>query len=40
MEAIKKLALIEPLVDVVDGKQVNCTHHRMISFDLQTGTYY
>ncbi|CAG5099247.1 Oidioi.mRNA.OKI2018_I69.XSR.g16378.t1.cds [Oikopleura dioica] len=38
MEPIKKLALIEPLVDVVDGKQVNCTHDRLISFDLQTVT--
>merc|ERR1712037_728229 len=26
------------LVDVVDGKQVNCTHHKMIEFDLQTVT--
>jgi len=38
MSPIKKLAFNEPLVDVVDGKQVNCTHHKMIEFDLQTVT--
>ena len=37
MSAIKAVALIEPLVDVVDPKQVNCSHAVIKEIDIQTG---
>merc|ERR1711973_482829 len=36
MSAIKAVALIEPLVDVVDPKQVNCSHAVIKEIDIQT----
>jgi len=38
MKRIQKVALSEPLVDVVDQKQVNSTHCRIHSLDLYTTT--
>ena len=37
MSPIKKVAIIEPLVDVVDPKQVNCSHAALKEIDIQTG---
>ena len=37
MSAIKSVALVEPLVDVVDPKQVNCSHAAIKQIDIQTG---
>jgi len=36
MSAIKSVALVEPLVDVVDPKQVNCSHAAIKQIDIQT----
>ena len=38
MSCIKNVALVEPLVDVVDPKQVNCTHAKLKTFNIETGT--
>lgn len=38
MSCIKEVALIEPLVDVVDPKQVNSTHCHLQTFDMETVT--
>ena len=37
MSCIKNVALVEPLVDVVDPKQVNCTHAKLKTFNIETG---
>ena len=37
MSAIKQVALVEPLVDVVDPKQVNCSHAAIKQIDIHTG---
>lgn len=39
MSAIKHVALVEPLVDVVDPKQVNCSHAAIKQIDINTGTF-
>lgn len=36
MSAIKQVALVEPLVDVVDPKQVNCSHAAIKQIDIHT----
>jgi len=38
MSCIKNVALVEPLVDVVDPKQVNCTHAKLKTFNIETVT--
>jgi len=38
MSCIKDVAMVEPLVDVVDPKQVNCTHCHLQSFNMETMT--
>ena len=37
MSCIKNVALVEPLVDVVDKNQVNCTHAKLKTFNIETG---
>ena len=37
MSCIKNVALVEPLVDVVDPKQVNCTHAKLKTFNIEKG---
>ena len=36
MSCIKDVAIVEPLVDVVDPKQVNCTHCHLKTFNMET----
>ena len=38
MDRIKKIAITEPLVDTVDGRQVVATHCKIHEFDLMTIT--
>lgn len=38
MDRIKKIAITEPLVDTVDGRQVTATHCKIHEFDLMTIT--
>jgi len=38
MKRIKKIAITEPLVDTVDGRQVNSTHCKIHEIDLMTVT--
>jgi len=38
MSCIKNVALVEPLVDVVDQNQVNCTHAKLKTFNIETVT--
>jgi hypothetical protein len=35
---MKDLAMVEPIVDVVDEKQVMCTAHPLLTIDLKTCT--
>jgi hypothetical protein len=38
MSCMKDLAMVEPIVDVVDEKQVMCTAHPLLTIDLKTCT--
>jgi len=38
MSCIRQVAIQEPLVDVVNPEQVNCTHYKLKSFDMETVT--
>merc|ERR1711935_945063 len=38
MSCIKDVAIVEPLVDMVDPKQVNCTHCHLKTFNMETMT--
>ena len=38
MSCIKKIAILEPLVDTVEGDSLISTSHKMITFDLKTVT--